>query len=150
LAGRRVLGERFTCKWPNDLMQDNAKVAGLLLEAVDDLVVIGLGVNLWWPDPPAGYGALCQDDPGPEVRVDLAVRWCDDFLARVSRGPEDWGRAEYRSYCGTINRAIRWQPDGSGIARDIDEQGRLVVETESGSIALASGEVSEVRWISAG
>ncbi len=36
------------CKWPNDLVLDGAKVAGLLLEAVPDhdQVVIGFGVNV--------------------------------------------------------------------------------------------------------
>ena len=39
---------RLTCKWPNDLVLDGAKVAGLLLEAVPDReqVVVGLGVNV--------------------------------------------------------------------------------------------------------
>ena len=121
LAGRAVLGDDVACKWPNDLLREGAKVAGLLLEAVGDLVVVGLGA------------------------VGLASRWCDQLLARIERGPEEWGREEYRQACGTIGRAIRWHPDGAGIARDIDEEGRLVVETGSGLIRLSSGEVWEVR-----
>lgn len=145
LAGRTALGEDISCKWPNDLEQAGAKVAGLLLEASGDLVVIGLGVNLWWPDPPAGFGSLFETDPGPGVVVDLATRWCDDLLARIERGPERWGRQEYRRECRTIGRSIRWHPDGVGVARDVDEEGRLVVETDVGEIRLSSGEVWEVR-----
>jgi len=145
LAGRAVLGDDVACKWPNDLLREGAKVAGLLLEAVGDLVVVGLGVNLWWPDPPAGFGGMFETDPGPGLAVGLASRWCEQLLARIERGPEEWGREEYRQACGTIGRAIRWHPDGAGIARDIDEEGRLVVETGSGLIRLSSGEVWEVR-----
>ena len=33
-------------KWPNDLLVDGAKLAGILLERVGDAIVIGIGVNL--------------------------------------------------------------------------------------------------------
>jgi len=145
LAGRSALGEGVACKWPNDLVREDSKLAGLLLEASSDLVVIGLGVNLWWPHPPAGFGSLFETDPGPDAAVDLAARWCDELLARIEGGPEDWGREEYRRVCQTIGRAIQWQPDGAGVARDVDGAGRLVVETGLGDIRLSSGEVWEVR-----
>jgi BirA family biotin operon repressor/biotin-[acetyl-CoA-carboxylase] ligase len=145
LAARIVLGENVTSKWPNDLTRRDVKVAGLLLEASGDLVVIGLGVNLWWPNPPTGVGGCFEMDPGSEVGVDLAARWCDDLMARIERGPERWGRDEYRPVCRTIGRSIRWHPDGRGVARDVDEVGRLVVETDVGRVRLSSGEVWEVR-----
>jgi BirA family biotin operon repressor/biotin-[acetyl-CoA-carboxylase] ligase len=145
LAGRVALGEDIACKWPNDLVRAESKVAGLLLEVAGDMVVIGLGVNLWWPDPPVGFGSLFENDPGREAGVHLAARWCDDLLARVERGPQGWDREEYRKACPTIGRDIRWHPEGTGVARDIDEQGRLVVETASGDLRLSSGEVWEIR-----
>jgi len=37
---------RLVLKWPNDLMLDGAKLAGILLEGVGDAVVVGIGVNL--------------------------------------------------------------------------------------------------------
>jgi len=36
----------ITLKWPNDVLVEGAKLAGILLERVDDAVVIGVGVNL--------------------------------------------------------------------------------------------------------
>jgi BirA family biotin operon repressor/biotin-[acetyl-CoA-carboxylase] ligase len=145
LSARAVLGDGVDCKWPNDLLRGDAKVAGLLLEAVGDLVVIGLGVNLWWPDPPYGFGSVFATDPGPDAALDLASRWCDEVLLRVDRGPDAWGHEEYRLACRTIGRSIRWKPDGMGVAIDVDFDGRLVVETPSGRVRLSSGEVVEVR-----
>ncbi len=145
LAGRSALGEEVFFKWPNDLVRDGAKIGGLLLEASGDLVVIGLGVNLWWPDPKPGVGSLCATDPGPDAMVELSTRWCEDLLNRITHGPGRWGRNEYRRACRTIGRDIRWHPDGAGRAIDVDEEGRLVVQTESGAIALSSGEVWSVR-----
>lgn len=44
----RALGgpDALTIKWPNDLLVDGAKLAGILLERVGDHVVIGIGINL--------------------------------------------------------------------------------------------------------
>ncbi len=145
LSARSVLGGAIACKWPNDLVKGDGKVAGLLLEAVGDLVVIGLGVNVWWPDPPPRFAGLLDDDPGPERGPDLARRWCEDLLIRLEQGPDRWGREEYRRACRTIGRSIRWKPEGSGVAVDVDEDGHLVVETGSGRVSLSSGAVWEIR-----
>ena len=39
-------GRNLQLKWPNDLMQDGAKLAGILLERVGNRIVAGFGVNL--------------------------------------------------------------------------------------------------------
>lgn len=145
LAACTVLERGVAAKWPNDLVRDDAKVAGLLAEASGPQIVIGLGVNLWWPDAPPGIGALFEEDPGPDVHRRLAERWADDLLERLAAGPGAWGRAEYRSLCRTIGRTIRWKPEGEGVARDVDDAGRLVVDTRRGEVRLSSGEVWEVR-----
>jgi BirA family biotin operon repressor/biotin-[acetyl-CoA-carboxylase] ligase len=41
-----VEAERLTVKWPNDLLLDGVKVAGILLEKQGDTCIIGFGVNL--------------------------------------------------------------------------------------------------------
>lgn len=145
LAGRTVLGEDVACKWPNDLIRNGDKVAGLLLEAAGGTIVVGMGVNLWWSAPPDGFGSLLDADPGPGLGREIAERWARDLLARIELGPERWGRMEYRRACRTLGRTIRWRPDGEGTACDVDEEGRLVVETNRGRVKLAAGEVWEVR-----
>jgi len=37
------------CKWPNDIEINNRKIAGILIEKVDDWVLIGIGLNINWP-----------------------------------------------------------------------------------------------------
>ena len=66
LAAAETLGDAIGLKWPNDLMRGEAKVGGILTERFGAVVVAGLGVNLFWPDPPRGAGALHADDPGPD------------------------------------------------------------------------------------
>jgi BirA family transcriptional regulator, biotin operon repressor / biotin---[acetyl-CoA-carboxylase] ligase len=132
-------------KWPNDLVRDGSKVGGLLVEFDDGLIVIGMGVNLYWPAPMEGAGALFTEDPGDDAARSLAVRWALEMVVRLELGPHDWGRGEYEQLCTTLGCDITWEPDGSGRAIGVDERGGLIVETPGGTVTLDSGEVSHVR-----
>jgi BirA family transcriptional regulator, biotin operon repressor / biotin---[acetyl-CoA-carboxylase] ligase len=73
-----AIGEGATIKHPNDVLLDGRKVAGILAEA-SDRVVLGIGVNVGrapWP----GAGAAERD------RLDLLV----DILDRLERGYGRW------------------------------------------------------------
>lgn len=145
LAALDVFGSSVSLKWPNDLVRGDAKAGGILTEHDSGLVVTGLGVNLFWPDPPADVIALHADDPGPDLGRELAAAWARRVLDRVEPGPEAWGRDEYRARCVTLGRTISWDPDGAGVARDIAEDGRLVVDTAAGPVTIDSGAVRLVR-----
>jgi biotin-(acetyl-CoA carboxylase) ligase len=123
------------------------KVAGILAEADDSVVVIGLGVNLWWPEPIAGAGALHAADPGPEVGAFLAVGWAGALLERMERSPDDWGRVEYIAKSSTVGEMVTWEPGGAGRAIGIADNGGLVVDTGSGAVLLDSGSVRTIRVV---
>jgi BirA family biotin operon repressor/biotin-[acetyl-CoA-carboxylase] ligase len=46
VAGHLPDGRTAVLKWPNDVMVEAAKIAGILLERQDDAVIIGIGVNI--------------------------------------------------------------------------------------------------------
>lgn len=145
LAARDAAGDAVRLKWPNDLLIDGRKVGGILVEADGGVVTVGLGINLWWPDPMEGAGSLLKSNPGPEAAVWMAEQWADRLLERLSAGPGRWGRDEYAAACGTIGADIIWEPAGSGTATGIAPDGGLVVTTSEGETVLRSGEVGEVR-----
>lgn len=143
VAARRVLGEGVSLKWPNDVLVGDDKVAGILVEAHDGLAVAGLGINLWWPDAPAGFAALHEADPGTLPGPKLGREWAETFLSLV-REP-DWPRAEYVASCSTLGLDIVWEPDGRGRAIDIGPDGSLLVVTPSGERSLTSGAVRHLH-----
>jgi BirA family biotin operon repressor/biotin-[acetyl-CoA-carboxylase] ligase len=77
------LGPAATLKWPNDLLVDSAKLAGILLERAGDAVVIGIGVNLAHhpelPDRPAtslsALGLTVAADVFTDVLAESVTRW---------------------------------------------------------------------------
>ena len=90
------VGDRARIKWPNDLLVDDAKLSGILLERVEDAVVIGFGVNLArHPDqrdrPATSIAAIAGAAPDPaEFLLVLAAafsrwlgRWRGEGLGAV-------------------------------------------------------------------
>ena len=143
LAASRVLG--CGLKWPNDLFIGDRKVGGILVEASEGVVVVGFGLNLWWPSPPDGVATLHTDDPGAERGFDVAQAWADELLALIETGPRSWPRDEYREASITIGRDITWSPEGAGRAVDIAPDGGLVVITHEGRTTLHASHVRHVR-----
>jgi BirA family biotin operon repressor/biotin-[acetyl-CoA-carboxylase] ligase len=140
-AARAIPGVRL--KWPNDLMTDRGKVGGILVEVAGGVVVIGMGVNIWWPDPPDGAAALRDSDPGDEAHALIAGLWAAELFALVEA--EGWPMDEYRRLCETIGRLVTWEPDGAGRAVDISPEGGIIVEIDGRRETITSGTVSHVR-----
>ena len=132
-------------KWPNDVVRDGEKIAGILSEASDGVVVVGMGVNLWWRRPLEGAGSLWPDDRGIDEARAIGEAWASRLIERMARGSEDWGHAEYQGRCVLIGEALTWEPDGHGVATGVDAFGRLIVDVEGELVALESGAVRTVR-----
>lgn len=148
LAAADAMGGSVQLKWPNDVLRDDAKVAGLLAELVDDIVVMGMGVNLWWPAPPEGAVGLFDEDPGEDEGRRLVEAWADVLMTSVEEGPGSWPIDRYRARCVTLGQRITWEPDGSGSAVDIGPRGGLIVDTDGRRTTLTTAGVHHVRTVS--
>jgi BirA family biotin operon repressor/biotin-[acetyl-CoA-carboxylase] ligase len=141
-------------KWPNDVWVDEAKVAGVLIEArPPDWAVIGVGVNVSiapeeFPDD-LRWPAISLDSAGGEIRVEDVREALNTALSERVEEPLEETLGAFRERDALLGREIGWvgagseAGEGSGTARGVDERGNLVVETEDGEqLALGSGEVS--------
>ncbi len=144
-------------KWPNDLMVENAKLAGVLAE-VDfthdrAAVVIGIGINVAWPGPPSIQGTcLDQLAPEPVDRRELLTALLDALAGRRDLLETAGGRRsiaeELRGRCATLGERVRVELAGEsifGVARAIDDAGQLIVETEHGPRTVVAGDVVHLR-----
>lgn len=143
LAAVRALDQDVSLKWPNDLLLGDNKTGGILVERSDEIVVCGMGLNLYWADAPPGFGALHDDDPGESVFKEVGALWAAEFFALLD--DEGWPIEEYRNVCATLGRDITWEPNGSGLAAGIGPGGELLVETSAGIEKLYAGAVRHVR-----
>jgi len=143
-------------KWPNDLLWNGRKLAGILLEVVGESngpchVVVGLGINVGMPadaeidQPWADLRQLV-----PEVSRNQLAGMVLEELLRVMQSFETDGfdavREEWMGYDAFAGRRVTLYLPNSrvvGIARGVDQSGHLLVEHEDGLVQrFASGEVS--------
>jgi BirA family transcriptional regulator, biotin operon repressor / biotin---[acetyl-CoA-carboxylase] ligase len=149
-ALERALELSVQLKWPNDVMLRRRKVAGLLAEARDGTVVLGIGVNVnqTRDELPPNAGSLLTLTGRELDREDLLATVLDDLTARYADwreggldavydglGPRDFLRGRQVSVNGT-----------SGVATMIDRLGRLEIAVGHGElVTVDSGEVSYER-----
>ena len=152
-----VTGVRAGLKWPNDVLANGGKLAGILAEVARPVVVIGLGLNVTQsPDEVDGPGATSLLDlgvPAPDrnqlVRALLRELGRRIVAWRLARGA-DWAlAADYRERSLTIGTRVRAQLPGRkelvGTASGIDDQGRLCLETQAGAVVVSAGDVVHLR-----
>jgi BirA family biotin operon repressor/biotin-[acetyl-CoA-carboxylase] ligase len=150
-ALRSTAGAEVTCTWPNDLLEGEAKIGGILAgsEVRDGrlaFVVLGVGVNLGAAPRVAGAGALAGGD---------AAEVLGAFLEALARDyPPTEGFAErvlerYHGVCSTLGREVRATTvDGGmveGMAVDVDALGGLVVRSAAGLETVRFGDVEHLR-----
>jgi BirA family transcriptional regulator, biotin operon repressor / biotin---[acetyl-CoA-carboxylase] ligase len=128
-------------KWPNDIWIDRRKVAGILVEArpQEGWAVLGVGVNVR-DHPPLEQATSLGSDIGTDELLDRLLLALDAWLSR----PLAEVLTAWRSRDALYGEAVRWQ-NGSGKAVGIDESGALLVDTDSGRVALQAGEVHLLR-----
>ena len=159
-AGARGVG----IKWPNDLQVAGRKLAGILIEPRGEAggscrVVIGIGINLGMSGTQASaveqpWTSLAQvlagqGQPMPS-RNALAAQLLDELTASLghfaSQGFAPFA-AEWKRRDVLAGHAVRIEgtPALQGIARGVDADGGLIVETTEGRQSVHAGEVSVRR-----
>lgn len=145
-------------KWPNDVLVDGAKVAGILLEGSPDRrggcewVVAGVGVNIGWaPGASVGYATTCLATLGLAEMTPAA--FLAIFLERLQPHFHLWDRQGFAALRATwlgqaagIDRQVVVKVGSatvSGTLVGVDETGALQVATSTGRIErFAAGEMA--------
>ena len=155
-------GVLVAAKWPNDLVADDLKVAGVLSETrgasgTDPAVVVGIGINVSWPMPgPAAseLRATCLEAlAGRTVdRKLLLEALLDGVEARRPSLDTAAGRErllrELASVTATIGRDVRVELSGEelmGRAVGLDGRGRLELDVDGRRRVVAVGDVVHLR-----
>lgn len=153
----QVTGLRPQVKWPNDILLNGKKCAGILSEGgiADDRVeyiVVGLGMNVNFSVthvkglPP--NATAIADELGRPVSREGLIR---SLVAKIERrylkvregaDPQD----EWKSRINTVGKRVRAKAGRQieeGIAEDVDQDGALLLRRADGSLArLIAGEVT--------
>ena len=151
-AVRAVAGLDARVKWPNDLMVDGRKLAGILAEADGaGAVVVGMGLNVRadaFPAELADQATACElHSAGPVDRSALLVAWLRALDAQLDALSGVVASAAARS--ATLGREVRVdlaREAFRGVAKRLTPEGYLVVTTDDGDERIVTaGDVVHLR-----
>ena len=142
-------------KWPNDVLLDGRKLAGILIEtaaARDGIwAIVGIGINLALPPDLADrIGSPATGLPPLAADPDALLAALLDALAEALTGFAATGLAPFTARWNALH-AWAGQPVAvldhgqarqQGIAVGIDDSGRLLIDSADGRVAVLSGDVT--------
>jgi len=145
-------------KWPNDVLLQTSggqkKVAGVLAQIVDDAVIVGIGINVNWPEEvPAELdkvGTSVNRNCGGGTFVDRAPLAADIVRRAICHLEADREvlRRDWKRQCATLGQRVRLELHSSeivGVATDIDPDGALQIKEEGVTSTHHVGDVVHLR-----
>ena len=146
--------DAFALKWPNDVLLNGGKVAGILLESIGAHLVIGIGVNLSHApsadqvEPgavtPVSLAEALGVDVTPEVFLNaLATAYAPLEQQFTTHGFAPIRRAwlSHAARLGEVITARTMRDETTGTFEDVDKDGNLILMTPKGSVAITAADV---------
>lgn len=139
-------------KWPNDVLIDGLKVAGILCELTGDgRVIVGVGINVGIPidELPVPTATSLSIHGSSLDASTLAERWMARMLAYAESGMTADVLAQLTRALDTVGRTVRAElPDGSvlvGRATGLAADGALVLDVAGAARTVSAGDVTHLR-----
>lgn len=145
----------FKLKWPNDVLVDNRKLSGILIEIRDEFIIIGIGVNCDLTtaqqerinQPVTSLSRIMGQSVDrntliPRLLIELSQGLEHFFVAGLEPFRNEW--LNLHAYRDRRVR-VEGRPVREGIAKGIDQKGALVIRLDNGELqAIHSGTVNIV------
>ncbi|MDQ1317151.1 MAG: BirA family transcriptional regulator [Candidatus Poribacteria bacterium] len=145
-AIHNVIHQPALIKWPNDVVINNKKIAGILAETKTEknsvsFVVVGFGINvnvpkISFPEEIADIATSLSIESGCEIsRIHLLQEILRQIESRYLKLDNDSFLDEWKNLSATIGRQVQIEyPDSikTGFALDIDENGALTIKLNTG------------------
>ncbi len=134
---------KLRLKWPNDIVLNNLKVGGILVEKSENSICIGMGINYFWEKPEIpGAGSIFTKKQEDGLINLHAEKWASDVLSSLAN--KNFNLERYKQKLQTLGKIVEY-PEGRGWAEDVNEDGSLKVKSIDGEyINLTSPLISEV------
>lgn len=157
-ALRELTGLNLLIKWPNDIVCNGKKIAGILTEmsagdAKVDYVVVGVGINVnteHFPEEIREVATSLKLEGGSDFDFDTIINsFCKefnkDYLIYINTGDMSKLRKEYETLLVNMGQKVSLIEDSKnyvGVATGINNEGELLFLDDFGEREIRAGEVS--------
>ena len=134
----------LSLKWPNDIVLNNLKVGGILVEKYENNICIGMGINYFWEKPEVPGAGSIFTKKQEDALINLhAEKWANSLFFSLAK--KNFDLVKYKQKLQTLGKIVEY-PEGRGWAEDINEDGSLKIKSTDGEyINLTSPLISEVN-----
>jgi BirA family biotin operon repressor/biotin-[acetyl-CoA-carboxylase] ligase len=139
---------RSALKWPNDVLVDDGKIAGILIETIDGAQIIGIGLNVLEAPRNAPYKTATLVAAGGIATVDGARDILLDSLAKHLGAWTEHGfepiRTAWLARAHPIGTALRASVGGrseEGLFAGLDEWGAMLLDTPEGRKRIIAADI---------
>ena len=135
-------------KWPNDILLNNKKIGGILVETEvynkKIRTIIGIGINIKIKKEESWWGDLSEFSIEAK-RNELINQILSNFIEKSDKLDFNW-MDEWKNSCIHMNKKIKIN-DGNAFEKeaiflDVDKNGNAIVKTDQGRELISSGEIS--------
>jgi len=148
---KELYGLQVYIKWPNDIILENKKLSGILIETYKNHLIIGVGYNL---------NISPQDLPPKAISIYQILNkkqsikeWVNKFIEYLNtylNKPVSENLYEFKTYSYTLGKFVHVRLANSkkieGFAIDVDTNGELIIRTPQGlQEKISSAEVLNLR-----
>ena len=139
-------------KWPNDVLVQGSKIAGVLLEQADDSTIIGIGLNISQAPTNTAYKTTTIVANGGTASViaarEILLHYLDLHLAIWRKAGFPPIREQWLSRSYSIGAALQVHQQGqtiSGAFGGLDSGGALLLDTAVGRQRIFAGDIAQVE-----
>jgi BirA family biotin operon repressor/biotin-[acetyl-CoA-carboxylase] ligase len=145
---------RLELKWPNDVLLEGKKAAGILVESMlqSELMIfaIGCGLNLQYAPPATRYGATCLADEGvavpPQAALETLAVEIDRLLLQWNAGAGFAAlKAQWLRSAKGLGQPVSLTTAGEiieGYFEGLGKNGSLLLRNQAGIHEFHAGEIS--------
>ena len=145
-------GQTALIKWPNDVMVDGRKIAGILVEREDDRAVVGVGINVHTraadlPEPLRDTATSLERAGAPACRLAVLLALLGRLDRALTDRPLDDLLGAWRRRSTLATRSVRFASGGSegvGQVVDLDPHAGLIVRRDSGELVHLPADATSV------
>ncbi len=135
-----------TLKWPNDVLIEGKKLAGILTESATqgarlEHVIVGIGVNLRVEEFPAGLNATSLHRYREVARDEFVDVLCERLESAYERFLSGEIAPAWKSFADCWGKTLKLSSGEAGIAEDLEADGALRLRTPKGMVRVLAGEI---------
>ena len=143
-----IAGVATDIRWPNDIMLNEKKLAGIMIQSAEQTLIAGVGVNVNQPEFPADLQEIATS-----LRIETGRQHSkEDLLNRIVAESLRYAAIGKTEILNQFERHSTWvrgksvEVDGklTGVTQGLDENGFLLLATPSGTERILAGGVKPV------